>query len=161
MSGDTIHQVWSRMPNSGGGGAGVRIHAKPPEWHPSLGQCFLEVRPPSEGNYLLKSINEGKRPPFLLEPPGVPGLGRDEQCSGNLEAQGGACPRPEPVGRDGEQKQPGETNPQTNLQTRAAFVMKEKGPIQLQALGARCFLQARAPHSAHSSPGAWLPQSHL
>ena len=110
---------------------------------------------------LLKSINEGERPPFLLGPPGAPGLGRDEQCSGNLKAQGGACPRPEPVGRVGEQKEPGETNIQTNLQTRPVFVTKEKGPIQLWALGAPCFLQAGALGSALSGPGAWLPQSHL
>ena len=152
MAKDAQHRGWE---------AGVRIHAKPPEWRPGLGQGFLEVRPPSLSHCLLKSINEGERPPFLLGPPGVLCLGRDEQCSGTLKAQGGACPRPEPVGRVGEQKQPGETNTQTNLQTRPAFVTKEKGPIQLWALGAPCFLQARAPGSAHSGPGARLPKSHL
>ena len=32
-----------------GWGAGVRIHAKSPEWRPGLGQRFLEVRLPSVG----------------------------------------------------------------------------------------------------------------
>lgn len=50
-------------------------------------------------------------------------------------------------------KQPGETNTQTNLQTRPAFVTKEKGPIQLWALGACSQARARAVLTVALGPG--------
>lgn len=77
-----------------------------------------------------------------------------------LEARalGGACPRLSLVGGEGEQKQPGETNTGTYKQG-LCLLQKEKGPIQLWALGAQRFLQAWSSEQLRSYPGTWLLQA--
>lgn len=122
----------------------------PPACFLGLGKHSPKVSSHSGVNFCLpRSICKGERPPFLLDPPGTP-LVREFWKFWKPSTFGGACPRLSPVGGEA-QKQPGETNTQTKLQTRDVFVAEKQRAHS--ALGPGC-------PSASSRPGAGQ-RSHL